>query len=187
MKNLVILCVLAACGSSTSNQIDAPHGGGDGPKTDAPVDVGEFDFGCGGNTACSLDKVCCTNPGPPVSFSCVDPASCPAADKITCDGPDECGGAAPVCCGVDVPDGTGSFPQCNPMSVGTSCTSAAACQTNLPQSCNETATVVICHVKADCAGDPVNNKCCTFNSNGAELTFCIDGTTAALGGATCHN
>jgi hypothetical protein len=186
MRNLVILCLLAACGGSSSSQIDAPKGG-DANKTDAPVDVGTFDFGCGGNTACSLDKICCTNPGPPVSFSCVPMASCPMADQITCDGPDECGGATPVCCGKDVPNGTGTFPQCNPASVSTLCSSAAACQTNLPQSCNETATVVICHVKADCAADPTNNKCCTFTSNGAELTFCIDGTTAALGGATCHN
>jgi len=179
---MMILFVLASCGGS-STQIDAPAGG-DGPKHDAPsADVGSFDFGCGGTTACTLNKVCCF--GPPSSFSCVDPGSCAAADKIACDGPDECGGGTPVCCGVDVPDGTGSYPQCNPASLGTSCTAAAACPTHLGQSCSDTTKVRLCHVAAECT-EPGNDQCCTFMSSGASLTFCIDGTTAALAGAPCH-
>src|SRR5262249_52109004 len=123
---VAIAVVVAGCGSSGPQKTD----GGtkmDGKQMDAPVDayVGMFDFGCGGGPDCPLNQVCCTHPGPPLSFSCVAPASCPTADQIICDGPDECGGSTPVCCGVNTPDGTGSFPNCGVTSIGDSCTSAA--------------------------------------------------------------
>jgi hypothetical protein len=176
----------AACGGSSSsmNHIDG-SGSGSGVKDSKPLDGPLYDFGCGGNTACDTTKVCCTTPGPMTSFACADPASCPAGDKIACDGPDECGGSTPICCGVDVADGTGSFPMCGIASIGTSCTNAAQCKTHLPTSCSDTTKVQICHVSSECT-DPTNNMCCTFSSNGAMLTFCIDSTTASLGGATCH-
>jgi hypothetical protein len=183
MRRLVILIALAACGSSTSNPIDG-HGG-DGNKTDGPIDVGNFDFPCGAGAPCRLDQVCCAMPGATTTFSCVAPGSCPMADKITCDGPDECSGGQ-VCCGTYVPDGTGNPPQCGITSLGTACTASASCPTNLANSCSQTSTVTLCHHKAECT-DSQNNQCCTFSSGAAALTFCIDGTTASLGGATCHN
>jgi hypothetical protein len=183
---IVVVVVATGCGGSSS-----PGTTDSGVKIDAPkphdsgTDVGVFDFGCGDVTPCTLAQVCCTNPGPPVAFTCVAPASCQQADQITCDGPDECGGATPVCCGVDIPNGTGSYPNCNPTSVGTSCTSVAACKTHLGQDCTETSKVVICHTSSDCT-DSTNNQCCTFGSANASLTFCIDSLTASLGGATCN-
>src|SRR5215470_5476539 len=175
MKRLtILLCVLAGCGGSSQTDASSTH------------DVGNFGFGCAGGAACPLDQVCCTMPGPPVAFGCVAPSACPMANQILCDSTAACSGGTPVCCGVDVPNGTGTYPQCNPASVGTSCTTASACQTHLGQSCNDTTKVQLCHVKAECT-DAVNNQCCTFTSSGASLTFCIDGPTAALGGATCHN
>jgi hypothetical protein len=179
---LVMIAALAACGPS----------GGSMSMSDAkkmpdarPPDAALFDFGCGGNTACQTNQVCCAMPGATTTFACVDPASCASGDSISCDGPDECGGATPVCCGVDVPNGTGSFPSCHIKSLGTSCTSAAACPTHLGSSCSDTTKVQICHVSAECT-DPQNNMCCTFTSGGAMLTFCIDATTASLGGGVCH-
>lgn len=148
-------------------------------------DASTFDFGCAGGSACLSTQVCCAMPGSPLTFGCTAPGGCPMADQITCDGPDECGGTTPVCCGVDVPNGTGSFPNCNVQSLGTSCTTEAACPTHLGQTCNDTTKVRICHVSSECT-EPANNKCCTFTSGAAELTFCIDATTASLGGATCH-
>jgi hypothetical protein len=160
------------------------------PEADAAADGddggGTYDFGCGGNTACQITDVCCTATGSTVSFSCVPQASCTAADKISCDGPDECvGTATPICCGVQTTNGMGNYPQCNPAALGTSCTTSDNCPTHLGQNCTDTTTVVLCHVKADCT-DSTNNKCCTFTSGGASLTFCIDGVTAGLAGAKCH-
>jgi hypothetical protein len=174
----LLAIALAACGGSSSSP--------DAKRADArPPDAAHYDFGCAAGSACETTQVCCTMPGSATTFACVAPASCSASDQITCDGPDECGASAPVCCGVDVPDGTGQYPQCGIRSLGTSCTTASACQTHLGQSCTDTSRVQLCHVAADCT-DPTNNMCCTFASGSASLTFCIDGTTASLGGATCH-
>jgi len=179
----MIAVILAACGGSSSPGMG--DGSGSNMMKDArPIDVGMYDFGCGGNTACPLNQVCCSMPGATTTFGCVDPASCPTKDKITCDGPDECGGASPVCCGVYVASG-GTYPNCGISALGTGCTSSAQCPTHLGGSCTDTTKVQICHVNAECS-DPQNNKCCTFTSGGAMLTFCIDQTTASLAGATCH-
>ncbi len=181
------LIALAACGGgSSSNQQHMDSGTTmkmDGGTTQA--DAATDDFGCGGNTACTTDKVCCAMPGTTTTFGCVDKTACPAADKIVCDGPDECGGTTPVCCGVYVANG-GSPPKCTISALGTSCTTAAACPTHLAiNNCHDTTKVQICHISAECS-DPVNNKCCTFQSGGASLSFCIDSTTAQLGGGTCN-
>jgi hypothetical protein len=175
------IAAVAACSGSSSGP---PADSGSG-KHDAPVDVSLDDFGCAGGSACASTDVCCAMPGNPFTFACVAQATCPMSQQINCDGPDECGGATPICCGVDVPDGTGTYPQCNAASVGTSCTSAAACPTHLGQTCTDTTKVQICHVAAECT-DATNNKCCTFVSGAASLTFCIDSFTAQVGGATCH-
>lgn len=180
----VAALVAQSCGNSSG-----PNGNTDGGgKLDGSarsIDAATYDFGCGGGSACPLSQVCCTMPGSPLTFGCVDPGSCQGTNKISCDGPDDCGGSQPICCGVDVPDGTGTYPQCSPASLGTSCTSAAACSTHLGTSCTDTTKVQLCHVSADCT-DASKNKCCTFVSGGASLTFCIDQATAGLAGATCH-
>jgi hypothetical protein len=175
MRITLLMIALTACGGSSS----PAH-----PDARA-ADAALFDFGCGGSNACQTNQVCCTITGATTTFACVDPASCTMADQITCDGPDECGGATPVCCGVDVPNGTGSWPSCGIGSLGTSCTSAASCPTHLGSSCGDTSKVQLCHVSAECT-DGQNNKCCTFASGAAALTFCIDQATASLGGAVCH-
>jgi hypothetical protein len=178
----LLVLVLTACGSSSGSTDGPPGNHDDAGKKDAPS---YYPFACATGSACTTDDVCCTMPGASTTFGCVAIASCPMADRISCDGPGTCGGSTPVCCGVDVPDGTGSFPQCGVASLGTSCTTSAACPTHLANSCTDTTKVQLCKVKADCT-DATNNKCCTFASGAASLTFCIDGTTASLGGATCH-
>jgi hypothetical protein len=186
MWSRVILVLVVACGGPSGGG----GGGGGGPdakvyRDSKPVDVGMYDFGCGGNTACTLDKVCCAMPSATTTFSCVTAASCAAADQVNCDGPDECGGATPVCCGVYAGDGTGNYPTCGIKTLGTSCTSGGACPTHLETTCSDTTKVWICHAKTDCT-DNNYPECCTFTSNGAEITFCIDSFTAAAGGGVCH-
>jgi len=174
MRALAVSClVLAACSSSSSGS-DAPAN-----KIDAAV----YPFGCAGGSACTRAEACCAMPGAETSFSCQ--ATCAPGDAITCDGPGGCTVGAPVCCGVETPDGTGTYPQCGLSALGTSCTTASACTTHFGTSCTDSSTVQLCHVKADCT-DAINNQCCTFTSGGASLTFCIDSTTAGLGGASCH-
>jgi hypothetical protein len=41
-------------------------------------------------------------------------------------------------------------------------------------------------VKSDCT-NAATNLCCTFTSDSASLTFCVDAATASLGHATCHD
>jgi hypothetical protein len=171
-------------GSSDSGTSQGSDGGGGAKDAGVPDDGGFYDFGCGGNTACPQAQVCCAAPGNPTTYSCVAPAACNQGDQINCDGPDECGGATPVCCGVNVPNGTGKYPNCGSSAIGTSCTSVANCPTHLGSTCTDTSKVVICHGSSDCT-DTTNNQCCTFNSNGATLTFCTDGITA-LGATSCN-
>jgi hypothetical protein len=147
-------------------------------------DGGSFDFGCGGNGDCPLSQVCCTSVGPPITFACVDPATCPAPDKIECDGPDECGASAPICCGVAVANGTGSFPACGASTLGASCSTAAACPTFIGN-CSQTSTLQVCHSHLDCTD--TTNGCCTFSGDGgAQLSFCFNSTEATAAGGVCH-
>jgi len=191
---VVALWALAnACSTSTPTPADAgnsPDSGNAVPDA-GPVDAGPqgdggfYDFACGYNTPCPSNTVCCAAPdGGSIKFSCVDPATCVTALQITCDGPDECtNGAAPLCCAVEIPNGLGTYPQCQAASLGTSC--QATCPTHLAQTCTETTKVVICHVGADCT-DATNNNCCTFvTDGGASLTFCTDALTS-LGAVSCH-
>lgn len=185
MRLAIFVMFVVGCGSSTGSKSDGNtrlDGMGSGSGS---ADAGLYDFGCGGNTACTLDKVCCSMPGMPTTFGCVAPAACSSADKIVCDGPDECGGATPVCCGVYAGNGMGNYPQCGIATLGTSCTSAAACPTHLESTCSDTTKVQICHVTAECT-DATNNKCCTFTSGSSTLSFCIDSLTASLGGGVCN-
>jgi hypothetical protein len=147
-------------------------------------DGGSFDFGCGGGPDCPLSEVCCTHPGPPITFSCMDPASCPGPDKVECDGPDECGPSAPICCGTAVGNGTGTFPNCGAQSLGDSCSTAANCPTFIGN-CSQTSTLQICHTHLDCSD--TSNGCCTFTGDGgAQLSFCYDPTLAMAAGGVCH-
>ena len=156
------------------------NGGGDAAGYG---DGGSFDFGCGGHGDCPLSQVCCTSPGPPITFSCVDPTTCPGPDKIECDGPDECSTTAPVCCGVAVGNGTGTFPACGAQTLGVSCAAAADCPTTIG-TCSQTSTLQICHSHSDCTD--TTEVCCSFGDGGAELSFCFDPTLAAAAGGVCH-
>src|SRR5262245_46553809 len=126
MQSLCALClVLVACGDSPTKT----DGGPADTKKDSSVDVGMYDFACATGSACTLDQVCCAMPAAMTTFACTAMASCPQADQIRCDGPEECGGATPTCCGVYQGDGTGSYPQCGVSALGTSCTATADCPT----------------------------------------------------------
>lgn len=141
--------------------------------TDAGTDGGNtFDFPCGNFSPCQETQACCTSfTSSSVNFACVAPASCPTGDSITCDGPEECPGTAPFCCGIEILDG-GSAPNCAVAQLG------ATCQANCPfqtgSNCAGTNEVVLCHTSADCSSVPNNyNNCCQFTQNGATLTFCV--------------
>jgi hypothetical protein len=186
-----------AGGTGDSGNTPPPDGNTPQPDAPAPVDArgsagdggseaGVYDFGCGGNTACPLTQVCCSMLGNPTTWACVNPGSCPSGDSISCDGPDECvGTSTPVCCGVAVGNGQGTYPSsCGGSALGTSCTTAGACATHVATSCSDTSTVQICHFNPDCT-DTTYNQCCTFMVGGAPLTFCTDSTGALVSGH-CH-
>jgi len=182
---IALVLVIGGCGGSsggTNTSIDAPGSGSN--HDDAGNNPGSYDFQCGGSTPCTLDKVGCTHTGANVTFSCDDKAACPAGDQIACDGPDDCSNGD-VCCGVSVPNGDGSFPNCGASSIGTSCMAASACKTKLvTQNCDDTSKVQLCHSNNDCQTESSNDHCCTFGS-GATLTFCTNLLTANAGGGTC--
>jgi hypothetical protein len=156
----------------------------DATDSEAPDEGPSYDFACGGKNPCLISQQCCAAPAATTTFSCTGPGVCSSTDVILCDGPDECGGAKPVCCAVEATNAGGSYPNCTPSALGTSCTATADCNTHLGTSCTETTSVVLCHVNSDCT-DPNNPKCCTFGTSAASLTFCIDATTALLGGGNC--
>ena len=168
---------------------DSGHTPEAGPTPDAgnpgngDAQAGTYDFPCGNKPDCLLTQVCCINPASMDPFSCVPLGMCPAGDSLNCDGPDECGGATPNCCGTETSTGSGS--NCTPGTLGSACSSAASCPTHLASGCPSTTTVVFCHDSPDCT-DPTDNKCCTFTSGNVALTFCTDATTATIAGATCH-
>jgi hypothetical protein len=176
-----------ACGGGSSSGPDAFQ------KRDAPA---VYPFACGSGSACASPNVCCSTPAAgAITFSCEDNTTCPLNDQLACDGPESCGGPTPVCCGKDVPDGTGTYPDCTPETLGASCTSVAACPTHIGSNCGETSTVQLCHTSSDCSSNSTDTECCTFTASGSgtgtgsgsvSLTFCIDKTTAQLEGATCH-
>jgi hypothetical protein len=149
------------------------------------ADGGTYNFPCA-NTGqpCETSEVCCVTPSPGLSFACSAKAACPAANQLVCDGPEDCSGAAPLCCAVETTNGEGTYPSCTPKNIGTSC--ATTCTTHIGTSCTDTTSVILCHAASDCSSDPSNDQCCTFSLGAASLTFCTSEATALEGGATCH-
>jgi hypothetical protein len=183
-----VLAMAAACGSSHNAPTDSPSKRDAAVTPDTPVtkmDASVYDFECDDSSPCSTSMVCCTQPNQTPPFACLAPASCPTSDQITCAGPADCAAApsTPICCGTDVPDGTGEYPNCGITSIGTTCVAATACPTALPSTCAATTMVTLCHVAGDCM-DSSYPDCCTFKSGSASLTFCVDSQLAAFG--TCH-
>jgi hypothetical protein len=183
---LALVACLVACGGGSSGGGGATVDSGthDGPPASIDAPVGKYDFVCGNTPACFLDKVCCVDPSGP-SFSCVDPTTCNAADKLTCDGPQDCMNGD-VCCGVDVPNGTGTFPTCGQTSISATCMATSACKTAVNQNCNDASKVQLCHTNADCKTESGNDSCCTFAANNASLSFCFDSFQGGLAGGTCQ-
>jgi hypothetical protein len=163
----------------------------------APVDAG-IDLGLGGdgsplicNGAVCTQTCCITVPIPPpfdagpdgsdaqpppfdasVTQECL--ASCPDGSIAAgCTDPAQCTVADPYCCGTAaVP--SGSFPGCFQQATLTSAC-AAACNTNVLFQCNTTDHLRLCTRPQDCAGDPNNASCCTFQQGGQNIQFCAGG------------
>jgi hypothetical protein len=132
LRILAIAVVLAACGGSGNEKLDAPSsgdasnadapGGGDGSVgVDAAIAPGPA---CLATTCMLGQEECCLG----AQTVCKPTGTCPT-QPFACDGPEDCAGA--VCCFVN--------------------NNGSRCQTN---NCG----AIACHVDADCpAGAP---KCC---------------------------
>jgi hypothetical protein len=79
-----------------------------------------------GSATCYSPQVCCVGA---TSSSCTAANSCTAGLPVRCDGPEDCGGGTPVCCGQ--------------LSSGTSCVATGSCSSGMSGG-------VVCHVTADC-------------------------------------
>jgi hypothetical protein len=193
---LVALGLLAACGDD-SGAVDA---GADLNVGDlaTPADLKGADLraanlsdlagddfagvACGTST-CSGGDQCCFQSGTATgcAASCSD-GGIPAG----CDGPEDCSGGTPICCGsLDAPL-TGS--PSGQTACAASCTGVAIAMIGVGGSI----TSKICHNAADCVGYSGTaalmtrpfDICC--HPNGATVGFCAPNTAAAFPGLTCN-
>ena len=107
------------------------------------------------------------------------------ADQITCDGPEDCSGATPVCCGVDVGNGQGTFPTCGATSVGAYCTSANNCKTAIAQSCSATQKVQFCHAELGLHDRVEQQQVLHVRVRRGLADVLQQHATAGIGGGTC--
>lgn len=168
--------------------MDAGEDGGvfmDGGEADAGVDGGAIDAGpadagfegipCGTDVCLNGDVCCGDFNGSTATFTCA-PSCGDAGVVFACDGPEDCDGGTPVCCGT-LTTGPGTLPNCPPESAIASC--SATCTPNIPLSCDTQAQIVRCHARADCApyasGNPLNSytECCTLPQASEAGAFCV--------------
>jgi hypothetical protein len=182
-------CLVSACVPMTTGQDGGPTpedaGTTDAGTTDAGTDGGTTDAGttdagsppdggwegivCG-ELVCTGNDICCADfSSGTLETSCA--VSCPAGQAtIACDGPEDCGGGTPYCCG-DVVFGAGSLGSCPVDSLAAAC--AASCAPYIPFSCSSQGTVAPCHVRSHCADFGSYSECCSFELSGASATFCV--------------
>lgn len=149
-------------------------GGTEGPDGGDTADAGDADAGfegvqCG-SAVCASGEVCCGEfvDGGAV-LSCAFSCGTDAGVVLECDGPEDCSGGTPVCCG-DLTLGPGMPGMCPVQSVSTECT--PTCTSNVPLTCNSQGTIQACHARADCTGSGAYTECCTFAYNGQTTSFC---------------
>ena len=101
-----------------------------------------------------------------------DAPVCPPGDiDVVCDGPEDCGGASPYCCGK-LSVGPGAPPACPVQKVSSAC--EAMCMTNLAPMCDMTARVRACQRQADCATDAGSKNCCEFKQGLIVVRMCVN-------------
>lgn len=155
-------------------------------KMSAPIDAAGI--ACGAKT-CPKGEVCCgtvTDAGTPTG-TCAK--SCPDGGiTISCDGPEECGGAQAFCCGkVKVP--AGQFPGCAQNFTSASAMCTAKCFTDIPFKCDTTFTLRLCHKGAECADDKASQNCCDLKMGGQGFTACVSDiikNVVGMGGGMCY-
>lgn len=164
-------------------------GGGPLPNTDGGSVVPGTDGASGSDAGKEIG--CPANPCPGTDVCCYVKegfqngdwrcqASCPGG-ATNCVGPQQCA-AGQLCCGT-VTFGNGSIPNCDIDAIASSCTTS--CTTNLGLSCNVTNTLRLCHQNADCATDPQNKNCCTYNGSGVSAIVCVSDLVRDVAGLNC--
>lgn len=165
-----------ACQACTAKQFCSSSGQCDTVDSGPP-------FACGSLPACNDTQVCCidVDGGGITGTSCQN--NCPnPQDTISCASSANCSASTPVCCGIEVLGPTETEPDggtaCQFGALGTSCQSAANCQTALAQACDDSTTIVLCTTGADCAaaGAGSYSDCCTAALGNSTLRFCMNGT-----------
>jgi hypothetical protein len=167
--------------SGTQPPAGEPDAGAETPTPDAGMaDAGTPDAGgsvlCG-NTICTGGLQCCFLGLDAGSIAQCRP-SCETGNEVACDGPEDCSGAAPLCCFSGQLQGVGSV--CYPSSVTSVC--QASCPLIQPPGCTGKVQATICTQKSDCATNTPYVHCCRvrLNASGpaAQVNVCTDKTDA---------
>jgi hypothetical protein len=158
----------------------ASDGGGEtGPSEASTADgTGSSTVGCPVDP-CGTGLGCCAQLTGDAGFKCK--ASC--TDTIDCLKPSDCSGATPICCATAVVDDpTGTFPTCvetGTKSVTTVCSSAAACPSDLSESCMATDVLRACSSPTDCK-EAGYTACCGVPVDGTTVNACLPEIASAF-------
>jgi hypothetical protein len=142
----------AGGGGGTNRTGGAGGGGGSSGTggTGGTTGTGQVGVRCL-NALCNTGQVCCVSQSSSTpTLTCTSQAECAGDFAVTCDGPEDCGGAGHQCC---MPSGA---------------IMQTACATG-----NCLAGLAMCHSKADCAA---NESCCSVSTFGYTHGFCQTGT-----------
>jgi hypothetical protein len=155
-------------GGSETGPSEASTGGETGSSTvDCPT------------APCGTGLGCCAQLTGDAGFKCK--ASC--TDTIDCLKPSDCSGATPICCATAVVDDpTGTFPTCvetGTKSVTTVCSSAAACPSDLSESCMATDVLRACSSPTDCK-EAGYTACCGVPVDGTTVNACLPEIASAF-------
>ena len=166
----------------------------DSAKSDAANDTGG-DTGSGdtgttmdaagvvcGSEVCGTGQVCCASGDPDSGFmlACVTGMACPdGGAALKCDGPEDCPTGAKICCAEVAVEGSGFA--CTFKTGVAEC--RGTCNTMVPASCPNTATVRRCQKHADCTEAETTN-CCEFSSGGSTAKFCTPDWMTGFGDCT---
>jgi hypothetical protein len=92
-----------------------------------------------GAAVCYSPQICCQSYS---GGTCTLPSACTQGLPVACDGPEDCGGTTPVCCGQ--------------LTSGTSCVGSGSCSSGMTGG-------VVCHTTADCPSGQTCTDLSTFD------------------------
>jgi hypothetical protein len=138
MRALLFVALLAGCRTeplTTAIGDDGGGGAGGAGGADLSQPIEKQSVACGTSTCILPGALCCTGDDGASGMCASTPSFCSTGGGYRCDGPEDCGGAAPICC--EVATGLGAPGE------GAQCTDTNGCIRNA-------LTFQLCHRDADC-------------------------------------